>query len=71
MQFTYKVLALAACAVTAAADATILFCNTQSRTGSCSTQTVPGDRACRELGGISSADTQSLDPGCSGMWICV
>ncbi|KAL2012273.1 hypothetical protein VTN00DRAFT_4991 [Thermoascus crustaceus] len=52
-------------ASSALGDATILFCNTESCTGSCSTQTVTGDGTCRQLGGIKSADTLSLDGGCS------
>lgn len=66
MQLAHALVALAALASSAAADASILFCNQDNCAGSCSTQTVPGDGACRELGGIESAQTQSLDPGCSG-----
>lgn len=50
-----------------AADATIFFTGNTNCAGSGSTQTVPGDGACRQLGGINSAITTNVDPGCSGM----
>jgi hypothetical protein len=68
MQTFSKLFLIALFGVTyVAADATILFCNQQDCQGSCSTQTVAGDGACHQLGGIDSASTQSLDAGCSGM----
>lgn len=67
MQLTHALLALTALAAAAAADASVLFCSQNNCAGACVKQTGPWDGGCGELGGINSALTQRLDPGCSGM----
>lgn len=65
MQPTIKLLALAAGIALVAANPAINFCENDSCGGTCSSQNVPGDGACRQLERIKSASTQSVDAGCT------
>lgn len=61
-----SVIALSAMAIALASAGSITFCDSEPcGTGSCSTQSPGGNLDCRELGGIKSAQVNSVDDGCS------